>query len=100
MTLTEPQVWVLIGTFATVMVGLLGLTLNLTTRTFKAELGRVEGVLSEKMTSLEHNLGMRIDGLDRRMDSLDRRIDNLEHRVDGLDRDVAAITRHLLGDEE
>ena len=91
--MSEPQIWVLIGAFATVVFALVGLLLSVTTRTFtmanrtfSVELSRVEAVLTTRMDALETNFSARFE--------------SLGHRVDGLDRDVSAITRHLMGDKE
>lgn len=70
--MTEPQVWVLIGVFATAIFGMLTIVSTLFLRVLRAELAGVEG---------------RIIG----------RLDQLEQRVDGLDRDVQALVKHTFG---
>lgn len=84
---TEPQSWVLIGIFATIMLGGLTLSTNLIMRAVTASISGVEG---------------RIDGLDTKIESLRRemnaRFDAMGIRIDHLDRDVAALSRRVWGE--
>jgi hypothetical protein len=77
--MTEPQVWVLIGVFATAIFGM----------------------LTWQTVSFNRALRTSIDGLrdviDVRFGSIEGRLDRLETKVDGLDRDVQALTRHVFG---
>ncbi|WP_344678171.1 hypothetical protein [Microbacterium schleiferi] len=84
---TEPQSWVLIGIFATIMLGGLTLSTNLIMRAVTASISGVEG---------------RIDGLDTKLESLrgemNARFDAMGTRIDHLDRDVAALSRRVWGE--
>lgn len=77
--MTEPQVWVLMGVFATAIFGM----------------------LTWQTMSFNRALRTSIDGLrevmDIRFGSIEGRLDRLETKVDGLDRDVQALTRHVFG---
>ena len=77
--MTEPQVWVLIGVFATAIFGM----------------------LTWQTISFNRALRTSIDSLrevmDVRFGSIEGRLDRLETKVDGLDRDVQALTRHVFG---
>lgn len=85
--MTEPQSWVLIGIFATIMLGGLTLSTNLIMRTVTASISGVEG---------------RISGLDTKIESLrgemNARFDAMGTRIDHLDRDVAALSRRVWGE--
>ncbi|WP_309708143.1 hypothetical protein [Pseudolysinimonas sp.] len=69
---TEPQVWVLIGVFATA----------------------VFGMLTWQTISFNRALKSSIDGLAARIDG---RFAAVDAKLDGLDRDVQALTRHVFG---
>jgi hypothetical protein len=70
--MTEPQVWVLIGVFATALFGMFTIVSTLFIRVIRSEIG---GLRSEMLG----------------------RFDLLEQRVDGLDRDVQALVKHTFG---
>jgi hypothetical protein len=73
-TLTEPQVWVLIGVFATAIFGMIGIV----------------------TTSFNRNLTTSLDGIREVMNA---RFDAINSRLDALDRDVQALTRHVFGSD-
>jgi hypothetical protein len=70
--MTEPQVWVLIGVFATAIFGM----------------------LTWQTISFNRALKASIDGLAARIDG---RFAAVDAKLDGLDRDVQALTRHVFG---
>jgi hypothetical protein len=72
LTMTEPQVWVLIGVFAAAIFGMFTIVSTLFIRVIRSEIG---GLRSEMLG----------------------RFDLLEQRVDGLDRDVQALVKHTFG---
>lgn len=78
--MTEPQIWTLIGVFATATFGMLTLTSTLFVRIVRAEIG---GLRSE---------------MSGRFEAMDARFESVNHRLDGLDRDVQALTRRAYGD--
>lgn len=88
--MTEPQVWVVIGVFATSFFAMMSwqtISFNRNLRT--------------SVDALDRSLTARIDGLreatNARFDALDVRVTTLEKKLDGLDRDVQALTRHVFG---
>ncbi|HNP14997.1 MAG TPA: hypothetical protein PKI99_00850 [Terrimesophilobacter sp.] len=83
--LTEPQVWVLMGIFATAIFGMLGWQ----TASFNRNLMIVRD-------SLRESLEMQFTAQDARLEVRFAAIDN---RLDGLDRDVQAIARHVFGSD-
>lgn len=70
--LTEPQVWVLIGVFASAVLGMMTWQTLLLNRTIDASSRRVEA-------------------------KLDAKFEVVETKLEHLDRDVQALTRHVFG---
>ncbi len=78
--LTEPQVWTLIGVFATSTFAMIGIVTGTFTRVLRAEIG---GLRSE------------IGGLRAEMNA---RFETVDTKFDHLDRDIQALTRHVFPD--
>lgn len=91
MDVTDPQIWVLIGTFSAVLVGVLTLTVGLTLRTVRAEIGQVRHELRGEIKVLSADIA-RVEGV------MNARFETVERRLDGLDRDVTALTKRVMGD--
>jgi hypothetical protein len=72
--MTEPQVWVLIGIFATAIFGM----------------------LTWQTISFNRALRTSIDSV---RDVMDARLASVDAKLDGLDRDVQALTRHVFGSD-
>ena len=73
--MTEPQVWVLMGIFATAVFGMLGwqtVTFNRTIESLRRELQAFR-------------------------ESFDAKFDVVNHKIDGLDRDVQLLMRREFG---
>jgi hypothetical protein len=81
--LTEPQVWVLVGIFATAIFGMLGWQ----TTSFNRNLMIVRDSLRETMD-------LRFAAQDARLDA---RFELLESKLENLDRDIQAISRRVFG---
>jgi hypothetical protein len=79
LTLTEPQVWVLIGVFAAAIFGMMGIVMTSVNRTLTASLARVD---------------TRIDGLREVMEA---KFDKMDAKFDLLDRDIQALSRRVFG---
>ena len=81
--LNEPQVWVLIGVFATAIFGMIGIV----TTTFNRTLTTAIGGLRETM--------------DARFETMDAKFETLDAKFTGkfemLDRDIQALSRHVFG---
>lgn len=82
--MTEPQSWVLIGAFATIMLGGMTLMTTLLMRSMTASIGGLSGEMNG-----------RFDGLRGEMNA---RFDAMGTRIDHLDRDVAALSRRVWGE--
>ena len=72
LTMTEPQVWVLIGVFAAAIFGMLTITSTLFVRVIRSEIGGLRGEMH---------------GIHERLDRLDRHINALMKHTFGIDRD-------------
>lgn len=72
--MTEPQVWVLIGVFATAIFGM----------------------LTWQTISFNRALTTSIDSLREVMNA---RFDTVDTKIEALDRDVQSLTRHVFGSD-
>ncbi len=82
--MTEPQGWVLIGLFTTLMLGGLTLATTLINRTITAQIGGLRGEIG--------GLDAKLEGLRGEMNA---RFDAVNTRIDHLDRDVSALARRV-----
>lgn len=80
--LTEPQVWVLIGLFASVMFAMMGVVAASFTRVLRAEIG-----------------GLRAE-MNARFERVDVQFQRVDDRFEHLDRDIQAITRRVFPDRD
>jgi hypothetical protein len=71
-TLTEPQVWVLIGVFSAALFGMIGII----------------------TTSFNRTLTASIEGL---RDTMNAKFETVNVRLDRMDRDIQALSRHVFG---
>lgn len=85
-TTTEPQVWVVMGVFATAIFGML------TWQTIS-----FNRALRTSVDALKDVIDARFAVVDARFDAVTARFDAVDAKIDGLDRDVQALTRHVFG---
>jgi hypothetical protein len=90
LTMTEPQVWALIGVFAAALFGMFTIVSTLFVRVIRAEISGLRGEFNGQFSGLRGEF----DGLRGEMNG---RFDALEQHVDGLDRDVQALVKHTFG---
>ena len=88
---TEPQSWVLIGLFTTLMLG--GMTV-MTTLLMRSMTASIDGLRGE-MNGLRGEMNGRFDGLRGEMNA---RFDAMATRIDHLDSDIAALSRRVWGE--
>lgn len=79
--MTEPQVWVMIGMFSTVMFGVLSVFLLLNWR-------MLHSVRNELQTEMRAGF-----------DVVDAKFDAMNTKIDHLDRDVSALIRRDFGEQ-
>jgi hypothetical protein len=76
--MTEAQSWVLIGIFATVVIGMMSWQTIHLSNLFRAELGKtaaeLEGRLGKASAELEGRLGAQLAVLDRDVQALTRKV--------------------------
>jgi len=89
-TVTEPQVWVLIGVFAAAIFGMIGIVTSSFNRTLTAAISGVRTEISGVRTEIS---GLR-DIMDARFDAVDAKFDA---KFDVLDRDIQALSRQVFG---
>jgi len=89
-TVTEPQVWVLIGVFAAAMFGMIGIVTSSFNRTLTAAISGVRTEISGVRTEIS---GLR-DIMDARFDAVGAKFDA---KFDVLDRDIQALSRQVFG---
>jgi len=84
MTLTEPQVWTLIGVFSAAIFGVLTIGFAALRSELRNSLNGLRGELVGEMNSLRSEMNARFD--------------LVEKRIDYLDRDVRYLMRKEFGD--
>lgn len=88
--MSEPQVWTLIGVFATGMFGTLALMSTMFVRILRTEIGSVRTELRAEVGSLRTELRGEIR-------SVGVEVAALRERTDLMDRDIQALMRHTFG---
>ena len=88
--LNEPQVWVLIGVFATAIFGMIGIV----TTTFNRTLTTAIGGLRETMDAKFETMDARFETMDAKFETLDAKFTG---KFEMLDRDIQALSRHVSG---
>lgn len=85
--MTEPQVWTLIGVFATGLFGMMTLTSTMFVRVIKTEIGSVRSEIG----SLHNELGTESRSLRAEMQA---GFKGVHERIDRMDADVNALMKH------
>jgi hypothetical protein len=78
-TVTEPQVWVLIGVFSAAIFGMIGIVTTSFNRTLTAS---IEGLR---------------DTMNAKFEAVDAKFDALYVKLEAMDRDIQALSRHIFG---
>lgn len=76
LTMTEPQVWTLIGVFAAGLFGMLTIISTMFVRVLKTEIGSLRTEMSSEFRSIH-----------QRIDRLDADVNALMHHTFGIQRD-------------
>jgi hypothetical protein len=85
-TVTEPQVWVLIGVFSAAIFGMIGIVTTSFNRTLTASIGRLRDTMNAKF-----------EAVDAKFAAVDARFDALYVKLEAMDRDIQALSRHIFG---
>lgn len=105
-TLTEPQVWTLIGVFAAIMLG--GMTLMTTllmhsfTKSFEGFRGEMRAkfeTVNEKFETVNEKFFSLEQRVDSKFELVEIRFGAIEKKLEHLDRDVQAISRRVFSDD-
>lgn len=101
-TVTEPQIWTMIGLMAAVFFGTMTLVSTMLTRVMRSEFGGLRGEMNAQIGGLRGEMNAQIGGLrgemnarfetvSSRFDLIDVRFDAVNSRIDGLDQDVQLL---------
>ena len=72
--MTEAQSWVLIGIFASAVVGMMTWQTMHLSNLFRAELGRTRAEIATDMTALEARIDVKLTAIDRDVQALTRKV--------------------------
>lgn len=88
--LNEPQIWVLIGVFATATFGMIGIVTTSVNRTLTTAIG-----------GLRETMDARFEAMNARFETIDAHFETMDVKFTGkfevLDRDIQALSRHVFG---
>lgn len=93
-TLTEPQVWTLIGVFSTVLFAVFATMSGYMVRTMNAGFDRVDA----KIDDLRAEMNARFELVDVKFELVDVKFERINDRFDHLDRDMQAIRKRVFPD--
>lgn len=100
-TLTEPQVWTLIGVFSTVLFAVLATMSGYMVRTMNAGFDRVDAKidgLRAEMNAKFDRVDTQFERVDTQFEMVDVKFERVNDRFDHLDRDVQAISKRVFPD--
>lgn len=90
LTMTEPQVWVLIGVFTASIFGMLGIVTTNFTRTLNSAIGGLRDTMDAKFDTMDAKFeGMRAE--------VNSKFDTIDVKLENMDRDIQALSRHVFG---
>lgn len=95
-TVTEPQVWTMIGVFTALMFGMMTTVSTLFVRIVRSEIGGLRGEMNGQVGGLRGEMIGQIGGLRAEMNA---RFDAVHVKIDGLDRDVQLLMSREFGKE-
>lgn len=100
--MNEPQVWTLIGVFASVMLGGMSLMTTLIVRSTTAAIDGLRAEMRGDHTGLRAEVTSGLTGLRAEMitrfDAVDARLDATDARIAHLDRDVTFLMTRAWGE--
>lgn len=99
--MSDPQVWAVIGVFATIMVGGMTLMTTLLTRTLNVAIGGLRAEMSARFEAVDARfeaIDARFQAVDARFNAVDARFDSIDKQIAHLDRDVSALIHRALDD--
>lgn len=95
-TLSEPQVWTLIGVFSTILFGMFAATSGYFVRIMRSEIGGLRGEMNAKFERVD----AQFERVDAQFERVDAQFERVYDRLNYLDRDVQALTRHVFPDRD
>jgi hypothetical protein len=99
LTVTEPQVWVLIAVFATAIFSMIGIVSVSFTRSMTAALSGFEAKVEGQLIGIRGELTGLRETMDARFQAVDARMQTIDTKIDLLDRDIQALSKRVFGAE-
>lgn len=99
-TVNEPQVWTLIGTFSAAIFAMLGVVSGMFTRLLRAEVGSVRAEVGSVRAEVRAELGTVSSEIGRLSDQIEALRREFAIKFDSLDRDVQAIALRVFPERE
>jgi peptidoglycan hydrolase CwlO-like protein len=106
-TVTEPQVWVLIGVFSAAIFGMIGIVTTSFNRTLTASIGGLREAMNAKFEAIDARfeaidarfeaIDAKFEAVDAKFEAIDARFDALSVKLEAMDRDIQALSRHIFG---
>jgi hypothetical protein len=96
--MTEPQVWVLIGVFASSMFAMTGLTSTWFVHILRAEIGGLRAEMIAKFERVDaqfERVDAKFELVDAKFELVDEKLMRMNDRFDHLDRDIQAIAKRV-----
>ena len=87
-SVTEPQVWTMIGLMGAVFFGTMTLISTMFTRVVRSEISGLRGEMNAGIGGLRAEMNARFNAVDARFDAVEIRFNGVDARMDNLDRDV------------
>jgi hypothetical protein len=94
-TVTEPQVWVLIAVFSAAIFGMIGVVTTSFNRTLTSAIGGLRDTMTAKFEAID----AKFEAIEAGFQAMDAKFEALTVKLEVMDRDIQALTRHIFGGE-
>jgi hypothetical protein len=101
-TVTEPQVWVLIAVFSAAIFGMIGVVTTSFNRTLTSAIGGLRDTMTAKFEAIDAKfeaIDAKFEAIEARFQAMDAKFEALTVKLEVMDRDIQALTRHIFGGE-
>lgn len=94
-TVTEPQVWVLIAVFSAAIFGMIGVVTTSFNRTLTSAIGGLRDTMTAKFEAID----AKFEAIEAGFQAMDAKFESLTVKLEVMDRDIQVLTRHIFGGE-
>jgi hypothetical protein len=94
-TVTEPQVWVLIAVFSAAIFGMIGVVTTSFNRTLTSAIGGLRDTMTAKFEAID----AKFEAIKAGFQAMDAKFESLTVKLEVMDRDIQVLTRHIFGGE-